>query len=235
VANFTNVQEYSNSILSFLETNKVYGSKPTLICAAFQDIFTVFDKYYNQSPSEIFDLIKVEQSMHLIIDQSGTQDISTYLKFVEQNFQSPKIYELVSLLYRKHNLWFQGYSEQYEKWIHFLVPFLTLLAQNGFKFHQILVADDSLVKQKILELNQLLPLAKIDMACWDLKVIQQELSVACNEFLVQDLIRNEEFYRILGLFSFVHHLINQIIHQDYTFFRICLIATLYFSTILSPC
>ena len=233
--------DHTQDVINLLEGNKQHEDVYQLQAPVFESLFTQFAECYaNQSLNEHdqyirFNLVKIEQTIHLITDISATQDISTHLKLIEEICEDERICEMILLLYRKYSTWYDGYSELYVSWMHFLLPYMEFLVTMNCECSKMLSMKkehiEDMVKVTLEKIQKILAEENIRSNIkaediYDAKKTLAKIIELKKEYVKISTTRDDQFYYGLGLISFAFHLVSLSTENSYILINISLLSSL---------
>ena len=229
-------------MLSLLESNEIHNNAYKVQTPAFEVLFQKFRAFYQDESAKktnkdiSFELVKIEQAIHLITDISATQDVSAYLDLVSKIDSDYRLSEIIILLHKKHSSWQSGYSEGYLHWMEFLSPYIHFLMSIKENYHKIVSLNskeaENIAREYLVKLRDLAVKGKNE---WDdhianngsTKQLLKALSDFKNSFIKESLQKDHQFYYGLGLLSLITLLLKYSISKDYILLKTCLAASLY--------
>ena len=188
-----------------------------------------------------FELIKVEQAIHLITNLSTTQNVSAYLALAEEVCHEGRLCELLILLHMKHAPSINTNSESYTKWLYFLVPYVEHLARIQFNCQEIMNMNATsyvtILKDNIEKLRNRLKRRNINITLpeagfEDLEGVARVIFQLRDAVMDSSSTRDEQFYYDLGYWSFLTQLISSFFEENSNFFNICVGSSLYLGLLL---
>ena len=169
-----------------------------------------------------------------------TQKILPHLSLIQDFYEDSRICGIISLLYKKHSAWQDGYSREYVDWIQFLLPYLHFLASIKLDFQKVLNLnkDDvkNIAKIYLSKLNDVLEARNTNLKFeindeTDISLLLEQMLKLKPRITDVQKIRDGRFYYEIGLLSFLIHLLQSDSSEKFTFMKICLLSSLYIGKI----
>jgi len=144
---------------------------------------------------------------------------------------------LLLLLYKKFDYFYEGYSQDYASFVHFLVPYLQWVNELKFEYPKLLNIDNEetiqgLVRKHMAGLKEALAKRKVNIYVEEERLsdwgyVKEKLEEIKGLIVNEDVKRDEKYYQELGLFSFLWQLRRFVVEKDLTFVKICMISSMY--------
>jgi len=231
---------YCSKVTKFLEKNASFGNIYNIKGPCFEDLLREFIRQYDlllRNPNKeacdgIVSLIKAEQAIYLVTNDFFVQDISIYLRLLDELYEDNGLEELIMLLYWKFIGWAKEFPESYKDYFCYLKPFLEILSKehvdllklSKLEYGKTVLMEE--LKQKLISYlqnhNMELPLkeGKDNFSVEDLRELKRNLFDKFNG-------KGDDYYYGIGLISYNIHLINFLNGKNEVFISLCIMVLLY--------